>query len=79
MKRQQEAMNGFELKYQYTIPSFDLDSIRLPKLGPYADLGKASLETYSRVNIRLKSSQTFVAPSIRMQAKQNVFKSRSVA
>lgn len=73
--KQQETTKRFEEQYEFTIPSFDLDSIRLPVLSLHADLEEAELEKYSRVNILLKLLQTYMALSKKKHARTEIFES----
>lgn len=76
--KQQETIKCFEKQYEFTISLFDLDSIWLLVLGPHTDFEKTELEKYSCVNVLLKSLQTYIVPSKKMQARTDIFKSQHI-
>lgn len=73
---QEEASNRFESRFQFTIPKFDLEVVPLPNLGPRMEFEEAELERYSRVNVLIKSLQTFLMPTKKVTPKSDTFEKR---
>lgn len=62
--RHAQASSKFEAVFNtFTLPTFDITTLRYPQLGPFHDIGEIDLEKYSRVNALLKSLQSAIAPS----------------